>query len=35
MIRMGKAEGIWGFIFMAYVLDLFHSGFFIVSFWPL
>jgi len=21
MIRMGKAEGIWGFIFMAYLLD--------------
>ncbi|KAJ6966720.1 hypothetical protein NC652_004314 [Populus alba x Populus x berolinensis] len=26
MIRMGKAEGIRGFIFMAYLLDLFHSA---------
>ncbi|KAL3612649.1 hypothetical protein D5086_003669 [Populus alba] len=26
MIRMGKAEGVRGFIFMAYLLDLFHSG---------
>lgn len=28
--RMGKAaeQGIWGFIFMAYFLDSFHSGFF-------
>jgi len=28
--RMGKAaeQGIWGFICMAYLLDLLHSGFF-------
>ena len=34
--RMGKAdeEGIRGFIFMAYMLDLLHSGFFLSLSFP-